>query len=506
MRSKKLIKIFSASLFRYLLTLFFSFFTRKLFIDALGVEYLGVSGLMANVLGVLAIAELGIGSSIVFSLYKPLAENDQNKVHILVDLYRTLYRYIALCVLVLGLVIMPFLTVISPDLAHIPYYNVIYLMFLANSVIPYFFAYNSTLYTATQQDYILQNIRTLFYVFTTGATIVVLLWFPDYILLTACTMLLGILSQLVIYYMAHRKWTWLKNKSEGKLEAEDISIIKKNVRAMVFHKIGDYCINGSSSLIIAYAINLATVGLMANYMVIVGVLRSIAQEFFDSMIAGTGELVATTSSDKILHVFREMTYLAYVIYGLLCLGIYFCVDDVICLWLGDGFLLPKTAILFIALNLYFLGMRVPPRIIKSGAGLFSNDQFAPIFESVINLVVGIWLAQTYGIAGVTAAILISGFCVPSWYRPYVVYRDLFHYSFLQYIYIFAVYLSLLSMSFFFLEYVFEQYLPASHVARLGYKIMIILLEHMTIVVLYAIFSAEGKSLCARVLTMFKRIS
>ena len=100
MRTVKQIKNFTAAIFRYLLTFFFSFFTRRLFIDALGVEYLGVAGLMGNVLGMLAIAELGIGSSIVFSLYKPLAENNQAKVHLLISLYRRLYRYIALFVLV----------------------------------------------------------------------------------------------------------------------------------------------------------------------------------------------------------------------------------------------------------------------------------------------------------------------------------------------------------------------------------------------------------------------
>ena len=136
MRTVKQLKNFSSSIFRYLITFCFSFYTRKLFINALGVEYLGVSGLMGNVLGMLAIAELGIGASIVFSLYKPLAEKDQQKTHLLIALYRKLYSYIALVVLFIGLLLMPFLTNISPDLANIPHYNIIYLMCLANSVIP----------------------------------------------------------------------------------------------------------------------------------------------------------------------------------------------------------------------------------------------------------------------------------------------------------------------------------------------------------------------------------
>ena len=503
MRTVKQIKNFTAAIFRYLLTFFFSFFTRRLFIDALGVEYLGVAGLMGNVLGMLAIAELGIGSSIVFSLYKPLAENNQAKVHLLISLYRRLYRYIASFVLVVGLVIMPFLTDISPDLEHIPHYNIIYLMFLTNSVIPYFFAYNSTLYTATQQDYILQNIRTLFYVLTMGATIAILLWFPDYILLTACTMLLGILSQLIIYYMAHRKWPWLKHEAAGKLDKEDIQTIKKNVRAMVFHKIGDYSINGTSNLIIANAVNLVAVGLLANYSVITSMLKSIVQEFFHAMIAGTGELIATEPKERVYAVFQEMNFLAFWFFGLAMTGAYFCCDQVINLWLGDGLNLPRLAVLFISIDIFVMGMRVPPYIIKSGAGMFANDQYAPLFQAAINLGVGIFLAMHWGVAGVTFAILFSGLCVPSWFRPYVVYRDYFKTPYISYILMYLLYSVILLGVFLLLTFIFSLYLPGGTIGELAYRVMMVLVVFHIAIAICGILLPQGRACFVRVFRMFK---
>lgn len=501
MRTVKQIKNFSAAILRYLLTFFFSFFTRKLFVDALGVEYLGVAGLMGNVLGMLAIAELGIGSSIVFSLYKPLAENDQNKVHLLIALYRKLYCYIALFVLVVGSGLMPFLANISPDLVNIPHYNIIYLMFLANSVVPYFFAYNSTLYTATQQDYKLQNIRTLFYVLTMSATIAVLVWFPNYILLTACTMSLGVVSQLIIYYMAHRKWPWLKSKPQGKLEDADIRTIKKNVRAMVFHKIGDYSINGTSNLIIANAVNLVAVGLLANYAVLTGVLKSIVSEFFHAMSAGTGELIATSSREKVHNIFQEMNFLAFWFFGLAMTGTYFCCDQVLAVWLGDGFSLPRLAVLFIAIDLFVMGMRVPPHIVKAGAGMFANDQFAPLFQAFINLSVGIYLAQKWGVAGVTFSILLSGLCVPSWFRPYVLYRDYFKLSFVRYIKIYVFYGTVLSLIFIILSYIFAIYLPTGKLTELVYRLVVVLAVFHLVVVGSGIFLPQGRACFARFINL-----
>ncbi len=503
MRTVKQIKNFTAAIFRYLLTFFFSFYTRRLFVDALGVEYLGVAGLMGNVLGMLAIAELGIGSSIVFSLYKPLAENNQAKVHLLIDLYRKLYRYIALFVLTVGLALMPFLTVIAPDLEHISHYNIIYLIFLANSVIPYFFAYNSTLYTATQQDYILQNIRTLFYVLTMGATIVVLLWFPNYILLTACTMALGIFSQIIIYHMAHHKWPWLKYEASGKLDKEDIQTIKKNVRAMVFHKIGDYSINGTSNLIIANAVNLVAVGLLANYTVITSMLKSIVQEFFHAMIAGTGELIATAPKERVCAIFQEMNFLAFWFFGLAMTGTYFCCDQIINLWLGNGLNLPRLAVLFISIDIFVMGMRVPPHIIKSGAGMFANDQFAPLFQAAINLSVGFFLAMRWGVAGVTFAILFSGLCVPSWFRPYVIYRDYFKVSFFTYILNYLLYSAILLGIFLLLTFIFSLYLPEGTIGELAYRVITVLVVYHLAIAICGTLLPQGRACFVRGFRIFK---
>lgn len=497
MRTIRQIKNFSSAIFRYFLTFFFSFYTRKLFIDSLGVEYLGVSGLMNNVLGMLAIAEMGIGASIVFSLYKPLAEKDQQKVHLLIDLYRKLYLYIALFIFVMGMVLMPFLLDIAPDLANIPHYNIIYLMFLANSVVPYFFAYNSTLYSATQQEYKLENIRSLFYVITMVATIAVLTYFPDYILLTACTMILGIASQLLIYYMARRRWPWLKNKSQGSLPADDIGVIKKNVRAMVMHKLGDYSINGTSSIIIANAVNLAAVGMLANYTTVTTLLKTLVQQFFNAMVAGIGELIATSSKEKVHSVFLEMNFLAFWFFGLAMTGTYFCCDQFIRIWLGDGIELARMAVLFLAIDIFVLGMRVPPYIVKSGAGMFSNDQYAPLFQACINISVGVFLARYWGVAGVTFSILLSGLCVPCWFRPYVIYRDYFKRTFRGYIATYLIYSSILVCIFILLSCLFAIYLPHGLYAEFAYRVVIVLIVYHIFIAICGGIMPQGRACFGR---------
>lgn len=502
MRTVKQLKNFSSSIFRYLITFFFSFYTRKLFIDALGVEYLGVSGLISNVLGMLAIAELGIGTSIVFSLYKPLAEKDRQKTHLLIALYRKLYHYIALVVLLIGLLLMPFLTDFSPDLANIPHYNIIYLMCLANSVIPYYFAYNSTLYTASQQGYKLEMIHTTFYVITMVITITILSYWPNYILLTACSMLLGIASQIVIYFMARCRWPWLHKKALGTLPDADMRIIKKNVKAMVWHKVGTYCVYGTSSIIIANTINLVTVGLYANYQTVISSLTRFLHQFFTSSNSGLGNLIALESKEKVYNVFRELNFIAFWWYGLLTIGVFFSIDLLIEIWLGSEYQISRWAIVYISLNIYVVGMRMSCASFKSASGLFSADQYVPILQSILNLTLGFILGTMYGLPGITFSTLASGLLTISWYGAYVIYRDFLKISVIKYYLDYLIYVIFILFVGGVVFMIKKNYEPSNTMVNFLYTVLLVLgVYHIALFVFHSSIPG-GKLVIARILTFW----
>lgn len=497
MRSTQQIKNYLSSMFRYLLTCFFSLYTRNLFIQSLGVTYLGVTGLMTNVLGMLAIAELGIGGSIVFSLYKPLARGDQQKVHQLIYLYKKLYAYIGAVVLVLGLLLMPFLNRLSPEFSQIPHSQWIYLMYLANAVLPYYFAYNSTLYTASQQDYKIQNVRTLFYVLTVVSMIVILNLFPDYILLTAFTMLLGVGSQLLIFWLAHRKWPWLSARPSSSLPPEDIRVIKKNVKAIFFHKIGDYCVNGTANIIIASAGALATVGLLANYTVLSSFLKAISTEFFNAMSAGVGNLIAQEDRNHVHGVFMETNFIAFVFFGMAALGFFFCADAVIRVWLGGDFILPASAVVLLSIDFFVMGMRIPPYVFKSGAGQFSNDKYLPLIQACVNLSLGISLVHHFGVSGVLFSMMFSGLVCPSWFRPYVLYRDYFKSSCQRYFVFYACLAALLAGTGALISLLLALYEPQEAWLNMGYRGVVVVLVFALVLCAVHPFLPGGKAAFTR---------
>lgn len=425
MRSVQQIKIFFSDVLQYLVTWGCSFFIRRLFIDALGIEYLGVGGMLGGVLGMLSLAELGVGTSIVYSLYKPIAQGDAEKIHQLIYLFRKLYVYIGVFVALAGLAIAPFVGVLVPEMLLIPHHTLIFMLLLVNSVIPYFFAYNSTLYIASQRSYVIKNINTVAYLAGIGVTIAILLFIPDFVLLTAFSTLSAILVQVYIFYAARREWPWLKTKPQKKLPKEDVAVIRQNVGAIMCHKLGDYCVNGTGGIVVGSIVNLASVGLLANYKVLISGLSKVSSSFFNSMSAGLGELIAVSDKRKVHCIFDEMNFLAFWFYGFSMVGFCCCADVLIDLWLGKGYGLSTAAVFLMGTELFMTGMRIPPYMVKQAAGQFSNDKYAPLVQAALNLSIGIPCTMYFGIAGMLFSVVFCSIAVPGWFRPYVLYRDFF---------------------------------------------------------------------------------
>lgn len=505
MRSVQQIKIFIADMLQYLITWGSSFFIRRLFIDALGIEYLGVGGMLGGILGMLSLAELGVGSSIVFSLYKPIAKGDMEKIHQIIYLFRKLYVYIGVFVALAGLAIAPFLGTLVPEMQQIPHHNLIFMLFLANSVIPYFFAYNSTLYIASQRSYVIKNINTISYMLGVGVTIAILLFIPDFVLLAACSTLSAILVQIYIFFMARREWPWLKTKPRKKLPKEDIAVIRKNVGAIMCHQLGNYCVNGTGGLIVGTIVNLTSVGLLTNYKTLISVLSKVVSAFFNAMSAGLGELIAVSDKQNVHRIFDEMNFLAFWLYGYAMIGFCCCADSLVDVWLGEGYGLTQTAVLFLGAELFMTGMRIPPHMIKAAAGQFSNDKYAPLVQAALNLGMGIPCTMYFGVSGMLFSVLFCGIAVPGWFRPYVLYRDFFKSSVWPYYRMQILYVGLVFGVHIFLRYAATWYVPENILWALLYRACLATLVFHVVLFGVLPFLPGGKKALSRASSLISKL-
>jgi O-antigen/teichoic acid export membrane protein len=439
MRTKNSIINISVGLGNQVIITSLSFVSRTVFINTLGVEYLGINALFTNILAMLALAEAGIGSSIMYSLYKPVADNEQEKINVLMRLYRNAYLIIALIVLLLGLSIIPFLDYIVKD-TDVKNVNLIYLIFLLNTVSPYLYLHKNSFLNVCQKNYIVTGIYSISSIVTTCLKIGILYYTENYILFLLIESVVTISTTILLSVFVNKMYPYLKNKITSKLESETKREIIKNVKAIVLQNIGTYLIFGTDNIIISSFVSITAVGLYANYNMLIEICRTFTYQIFNNIYHSVGNLVAKESKDKIYSVYKVYRLLAFWLYSVFSILMYILVEPFISLWIGSKFLLSNGILLILVIIFFERGMRNPITTVKSTSGIFHDDRYAPLGQAVINLVVSIVLVKQIGIVGVFLGTLISAVLVPFWTTPFLVYKKVFGLPLKRYYYTYFLYL------------------------------------------------------------------
>lgn len=432
MRTKNSIKNILMNFVNNVLLNLFRFILRVVFVKVLSEVYLGVNGLLSNVLGILALSELGIGTAINFSLYKPLSDKDEKKINSLMRFYRKAYMIISLVVLVMGLGLLPFLDFFIKDSSGIEHLNIIYLIFLANMVIGYLFSYKRTLIVADQKNYKIMPIIIFCNFLMTILQIIVLLVFKNYFIYLFMQTLCILLENLLVNNYINKNYKYLKNINEAeKVDKEEFNVIKKNVKALMFHKVGSYAVTSTDNLIISKFVGLAAVGIYSNYCLILNTISSIIFVFINNITASFGNLIVDSKPKKRLCVFNEINYVYYVMYAISFVCFINLFNPFIELAFGKEFVLSMDVVIMIVINFYLLGMTTILDTVKSAAGLYDNDKYVPFIQALLNIVVSIVLAIKIGLVGVFIGTFISTL-VPLIVKPIIIYKHIFECSSREY--------------------------------------------------------------------------
>ena len=431
-RTKNSIFNISSNISTYFIKIILSFITRTIFIKVLGELYLGVNGLLTNVLSMLSLAELGISSAISFSLYKPLAENDIRQISILMSFFKRVYSIIGCIVSLLGIILFFFLDKIIPEYNQIPNLDIIYFLYLINTVSTYYVAYKEILITADQKAYKLTKINIFFTSILYIIQIIVLLVFKNFIFYLLTQFFIQITQKIATNKFITKEYEKVDYNIKEKLSEDTSGEIKKNVKAMFLHKIGDYCINGTDNIIISTFINVVTVGLYSNYLTLINMINTIITMIYNNITASFGNLLVSNNKEKSLEVFKKLDFSAFILYSFF--GILFANlgNIFIEIWIGNEYLLSQTTVVLLSFSFFFTGTRVASSVARNAAGLYDKDKFVPIIQSVINLVISIALSIYIGIDGVILGTIISSI-LPCFYRSYILYKNIFKKSYLTYL-------------------------------------------------------------------------
>lgn len=410
-----------------------AFLSRRVFVQILSTEYLGLNGVFSNILSMLSLAELGLGSAICFCLYKPLYNRDEKIINSIMRFYKKAYTGIGLFVLAAGLAVAPFLDFIVEELPDIPYIRLYYILYVLNSASSYFFVYKRTLLIADQKQYITNLVHQAFAFTMNVLQIAFLLLTHNYFSYLLLMILSTVGQNLFISRLVDKKYPYLDIKHAAPLDKETQKTVFKNIFAMTAHRVGGVVVNGTDNLIMAKCVSVVSVGLYSNYYLIKNTLISVTSLLFQSVTASIGNLGAETEDTvRKEQVFRVLNFIGAWTYGFCSICLFVLYNPFISLWLGEAYLFDWKTVAVIVINFYMLGMRQPVLTERDALGIFWHDRYKPLFESVINLVASIPLALYFGIVGVLLGTLISTITTSFWVEPYVLYKYGFHKNCLSY--------------------------------------------------------------------------
>jgi len=411
------------SIVTQVLTVVLNFAVKTVFIKMLNDEYLGVNGLFTNIITMLSLADLGIGIAIPYSLYKPLAKKDEHKINVLMNFYKKVYTIIGIAVLLIGLSLTPFLGLIIKDIPkNVPHLSLIYILFVIHSASSYFFVYKKFLIDSDQKGYITSRIIFTFSTLLSIIQIILLVTTKNYILFLLSSIILVIIQNIYISSKANKLYPFIKNKTDEKLEKEDMEGIKKNVSSLFIYKVGTVIMNGTDNIIISKFIGLIIVGFYSNYVLIINSITTVLNQIFNAITSSIGNLVVTTNKKRSKEVYDNLNFANFWLYALFGVCIIVLINPFINIWIGKKYVMGFSIVFLLVLNFYVLGMQSVTNSFRNAYGLFWIAKYRPIIMVIINIVISVVLVQFIGIEGVLIGTLISRLVTTAWLDPYIVHK------------------------------------------------------------------------------------
>lgn len=406
----------------YFLSLFFSFFSRKIFLDCLGADFIGLTGTLGNILGYLNLAELGVGAAISFFLFKPILNNDRGQINEILSVFGFLYRKIGEVILAVGLLIslfFPFIFHKSDIGMGIVYFS--FFSFLGSSLVGYFINYRQILLAADQKNYLVSIYFQSAGLIKIAIQIYLVYTFRNLYLWITIEFVFSVLACIVLNRRIDREYPWLKtNMREGKVLLKKYPEILKNARQIFIHKIKDFLLTRSDEIFIFAFVSLKMVAYYGNYTIIITKLSMLFSSIFDGIAAGVGNLVAENKKENTMKVFWELMSIRHFIAGFMFVSLYFLMEPFIALWLGAEYILDKSILLLLLVYMYIMQSRNVVDMFNHAYGLYA-DTWSAWVELVLNVGITVGAGMKYGIAGILMGKIISIFLIVVLWKPYYLF-------------------------------------------------------------------------------------
>lgn len=432
----------------YLLTLILSFFSRSIFIDKLGDNFVGLTGSIQNLLSFLNLAELGIGNAIGYVLYTPIFNDDKKKINELISVFGYLYCWVGRIILIAGTILAGFLFLIFPN-TQFNFYIIYFFYFslLFSVLIGYFANYKQVLLGADQKNFMITAYFQSVNITKTLTQIFILYITSNYYIWISIELIFGIIYSIILNRRINKIYPWLNSEINKGRELFYVYLeVMKYTKQLFIHKISFFVQYQTTPFLIYSFVSLKVVAYFGNYTIITDKLSILINHVLGNVSASIGNLIAEGNKQKIIQVFWELIAIRFYICGFVVYCIYHSIEPFIVLWLGKEYLLASSILNMLIVRFFMQITRGVTDQFLYGYGLF-YDTWAPIAESVIFLLIAIIGGFYYGITGILSGGIFSLFIIVHVWKPYFLFSKGFKCSIFSYWINWFKYLLAMSISF-----------------------------------------------------------
>lgn len=441
-RIQKTIRNTEMGLLTQFCSLILNFALRTVFIYTLGIQYTGISSVFSDILTMLSLSELGIGTAIATALYKPLHDHDQAKIRKLMLFYKQAYRLIAFLILIMGIILIPFLNYFINDIPDIEEnIRIIFLFYIIKTAASYLLIYKATLLNADQKQYVVKLLEIICSIIRYTTEIVLLLLFQQYMFYLIIEVVAIIVQNYIISKQVEKQYPFAFTRTIEHLSDTEKKALYKDIKGLAMFRLSGAVGNSIDNILISSFISTVFAGMFSNYILIRRQLESIMHQFFNAVTPSIGSLVAENDSEKQYVVFKRMLFICFTVVNFCATSYFIMINPFIGIWIGDSFLLDKAIAFITAFDFFIYILLQLIASFRTANGIFVKGQYRPLITTILNVILSIILIQNYGIFGTILATVICRL-VTQWYDPYLLCKYVFKKSFGKFYFIYWCYIAL----------------------------------------------------------------
>lgn len=432
---RSILNVSTAVIFKMLL-FFGSILVRRYLIRFAGNDINGLNSLYLSIIGVLSVADLGIGNAITFCMYKPIVKGEIDKVSSLYNLFRRIYLIVGGVIAISGFAIMPALPHLAKGYSTLGInLYVTFGLMLVSTVLTYLYSAKTSLINAYRDNYIVTTITSGGLLLQQALQIVILFVTQSFTWYLVCRIVSVIAQWGVTEIITNKKYKPVLNSNSRSVDQDTRHEVLKNVKAIFMHRIGGMLVNTIDSLIISAFIGVSILGKYSNYTTIVTAMTGTISLFFTPLTSTIGHLFVQdkTTFEKYYNFFYAFNFSLGCVFFL---GYYSVIDDLVGLLFGTGVVLDKSISFVITVNYFIQFMRQATLTFRDASGTFYHDRWKPLAEGLSNLVLSIafvllfqkTMGDNFAVVGVIVATIVTNLVICHIVEPFVLYKHAFHRS------------------------------------------------------------------------------